>query len=120
MPIYIVCTEDFAVLRKAGGWYVDKTGFLVDLFGNDACPDRFDSAGASVLLFTRPRRFGKTLFLSMLAHFFDIGKDSREIFAGLKVAAHERLCQDLMNRYICDAQLVTISPRRRVTQRQRL
>lgn len=99
MPINIVPTEDFEELRKTDGWYVDKTGFLVDFFRNDAHPDRFDSPKAPAVLFTRPRRFGKTLFMSMLANFFDMSRDSREIFAGLKVAAHERLCQEWMNKF---------------------
>lgn len=99
MAINIVSTEDFAYLRKVDGLYIDKTGFLVNFFRNDAHPDRFDSPKAHAILFTRPRRFGKTLFMSMLANFFDMSKDSMNIFCGLKVAAHKRLCQDWMNKY---------------------
>ena len=45
----------------------------------------------------RPRRFGKSLLMSMLAEFFDISKDSRELFAGLKVMNNKRLCEQWMN-----------------------
>ena len=82
--------EGFARLRRGNYYYVDKTGFL----------DEFLSPNlASVTLFSRPRRFGKTLFMSMLAEFFDITKDSRELFAGLKVSANEELCAQWMNQY---------------------
>lgn len=78
--------------RSVGGnyYYVDRTDFLNEFLSYSL---------ASVTLFTRPRRFGKTLFLSMLADFFDITKDSRELFAGLKVSAHEELCRKWMNQY---------------------
>ncbi len=99
MSINIISTENFVELRAADGYYVDKTGFLVDFLRNDAHPDRFDSPKASAVLFTRPRRFGKSLFMSMLANFFDMSKDSRKFFAGLKVATHERLCEEWMNKY---------------------
>ncbi len=98
MPVNIVNTENFAELREAHGYYVDKTGFLVRLLQDPAKPGHFRKP-ADVSLFTRPRRFGKTLFMLMLAEFFDITKDSRELFAGLKVADHENLCTAWMNQY---------------------
>ena len=64
MQFKIIPTENFADLRHTGGYYVDKTRFL----------KQFLNAPASATLFTRPRRFGKTLFMSMLAEFFDIRK----------------------------------------------
>lgn len=82
--------QSFARLRKSGSYYVDKTGFLE----NFLMPYPMD-----VTLFTRPRRFGKTLFMSMLAEFFDITKDSHELFEGLAVAANKDLCAQWMNKY---------------------
>ena len=58
--------ENFAELRQNGYYYVDKTYFLNEFL--------FPKLSAKVALFTRPRRFGKTLFMSMLAEFFDIRK----------------------------------------------
>ena len=59
--IDIINMDDFARTRKENGYYVDKTGFL----------EKFQRAPAEATLFTRPRLFGKTMFLSMLAEFFD-------------------------------------------------
>ncbi len=81
--------ENFAEIRRGKYCYIDKTGFL-----NDFLP-----LPAKVTLITRPRRFGKTLFMSMLAEFFDIAKDSRELFAGLRISASEELCAQWMNQY---------------------
>ena len=81
--------EDFAEIRRENYYYVDKTDFL----------EKFLRTPDDATLFTRPRRFGKTLFLSMLAEFFDITKDSRDLFAGLKVSANEELCREWMNQY---------------------
>ena len=53
--------------------------------------------GTEVTLITRPRRFGKTLGMSMLAEFFDIEKDSRKIFQGLEISNHEKLCHAWQN-----------------------
>lgn len=85
----LVGGENFAEIRRGKYCYIDKTGFL-----NDFLP-----LPAKVSLFTRPRRFGKTLFMSMLAEFFDIAKDSRELFAGLTISASEELCAQWMNQY---------------------
>ena len=98
MPVNIINTESFAEIRQNYGYYVDKTDFLEDFLRNPGNATQFRSPG-SVALFTRPRRFGKTLFMDMLSCFFDITKDSRALFAGLKVSANEKLCGEWMNRY---------------------
>ena len=66
--------ENFDELRKEGFYYVDKTGLIRDLLNN----------WGKVNLFTRPRRFGKTLNMSMLKCFFEIGAD-RTLFDGLAI-----------------------------------
>ncbi len=86
--IRLVDTASFASLRQEKGYYVDKTGFL----------ERFFHPGAATL-FTRPHGFGKSLMLSMLAEFLDLTKDSRELFAGLGISAHEDVCREWMNQY---------------------
>ena len=82
--------ESFDEIRKAGLYYVDKTELLYDLVG------RTDN---KVTLFTRPRRFGKTLNMSMLESFFDINRDSKAVFEGLDIAKHEEFCASWMNQY---------------------
>ena len=89
MAVKIRNTENFDTLRQAGGYYVDKTGFL----------EKFLESPSDASLFTRPRRFGKTLLMSMLASFFDITRNSRQFFAGLKVSQNEALCGKWMNQY---------------------
>lgn len=81
--------DRFEKLRADGFYYIDKTGFIEDLLST-----RFE-----VNLITRPRRFGKTLTMSMLADFFDIRKDSRELFKGLKITENQALCDRWMNQY---------------------
>lgn len=77
--------EEFSELRQGKYYYVDKTDFL----------NRFFSPLSSkVALFTRPRRFGKTMIMSMLSEFLDIRKNSRKLFAGLKVADNETVCRE--------------------------
>ena len=82
--------ESFDEIRKAGLYYVDKTELLYDLVG------RTDN---KVTLFTRPRRFGKTLNMSMMESFFDINRDSKAVFEGLDVLKHEDFCSAWMNQY---------------------
>ncbi len=82
--------SDFAELRKAHNYYVDKTSIIYELVNNT------DNA---VTLFTRPRRFGKTLMMSMMENFFNIMKDSREIFDGLEISKHQELCEEWQNKY---------------------
>ena len=89
MSIKIQNTEKFDTLRKERGYYVDKTGFL----------EKFLESPADASLFTRPRRFGKTLLMSMLASFFDITRNSQDLFAGLKITENEELCREWMNQY---------------------
>ncbi len=87
----LIGSEDFAELREGGYYYVDKTDFL----------EKFLRAPADTTLFTRPRRFGKTLFMSMLSYFFDItkAKVSHKLFDGLAVSANKKLCDQWMNKY---------------------
>ena len=81
--------EDFREVRENGLCYVDKTAIIKDLV---------ETRGSKVSLFTRPRRFGKTLTLSMLREFFDIErKDSSALFAGLAVSKDKDLCNEWMN-----------------------
>jgi len=82
--------ESFDEIRKAGLYYVDKTELLYDLVG------RTDN---KVTLFTRPRRFGKTLNMSMMESFFDINRDSKAVFDGLDIIKHEEFCSTWMNQY---------------------
>ena len=65
--------SDFAKIRKYHYYYVDKTGLIEDLLEKET---------AEVTLITRPRRFGKTMGMSMLANFFDIRRDSQAMFEG--------------------------------------
>lgn len=67
----------FEDIRENGYYYIDKSGLIRELLRTD---------GRQVTLITRPRRFGKTLGMSMLSEFFDIRKESRELFLGLSIA----------------------------------
>ena len=67
---------DFSRIQKENYYYVDKTELIEQVLED----------GSQVILFTRPRRFGKTLGMSMLANFFDIRKDSHELFNGLAIS----------------------------------
>ena len=82
--------EKFDDIRKAGLYYVDKTELLYELAAE---------ARNKVMLFTRPRRFGKTLNLSMIECFFDVRRDSRPLFEGLDIVRHEAFCDEWMNQY---------------------
>ncbi len=82
--------ESFDEIRKAGLYYVDKTELVYDLVGRTS---------NKVTLFTRPRRFGKTLGMSMMESFFDINRDSRAVFAGLDIMKHPEFCSEWMNQY---------------------
>ncbi len=77
--------SDFAALRRSGKYYVDKTAVMYELV---------EETENKVTLFTRPRRFGKTLMMSMLSIFFSIRKDSREIFEGLRITAYNFLLEE--------------------------
>ena len=82
--------SDFAKIRNYDYYYVDKTGLIADLLEKET---------AEVTLITRPRRFGKTMGMSMLANFFDIRKDSKAIFEGLEIAKNSALCSEWMNQW---------------------
>ena len=82
--------EDFDELIQDHHYYVDKTQILFELAAK---------AKNKVTLFTRPRRFGKTLMMSMMESFFDIRRDSRAVFAGLDIMKRETFCAEWMNRY---------------------
>lgn len=89
--IYVpVGTSDFREIREEEYYYIDKTGLIKELL---------NTKGTKVTLFTRPRRFGKTLGMSMLAHFFDIRENSRRLFDGLKISDDKELCGNWMNQY---------------------
>ena len=80
----------FADIRKNQYYFVDKSGLIEELLRTDA---------TQVTLITRPRRFGKTLGMSMLAAFFDIRISGKELFKGLAVLENQELCAAWMNRY---------------------
>ena len=82
--------SDFAKIRNYDYYYVDKTGLIADLLEKET---------AEVTLITRPRRFGKTMGMSMLANFFDIRKDSKAMFEGLEIAKNTALCSEWMNQW---------------------
>ena len=82
--------SDFAKIRNYDYYYVDKTGLIADLLEKET---------AEVTLITRPRRFGKTMGMSMLANFFDIRKDSKAMFDGLEIAKNTALCSEWMNQW---------------------
>ena len=80
--------ENFAEFRTEDFYYVDKTMFIAELLQN----------WGKVNLFTRPRRFGKSLNMSMLKCFFEIGCD-KTLFDGLKIAREKELCEEYMGRF---------------------
>ena len=80
--------ENFEEIRKSGFYYIDKTRFIEQLLQN----------WGKVNLFTRPRRFGKTLNMSMLKSFFEIGTDS-SLFEGLYISNNTELCNEYMGKY---------------------
>lgn len=90
-PIKIpVGISDFAEIRRSNYYYIDKTDLIRQLLNDGP---------AEVMLITRPRRFGKTLGMRMLSEFFDIRKDSRDLFRDLEIAKDISLCESWMNQY---------------------
>ena len=85
LPIGI---ENFEELQTEGFYYVDKTGFIAELLDH----------WAKVNLFTRPRRFGKSLNMSMLKSFFELGRDKR-IFCRLRISEETALCESYMGKF---------------------
>ena len=80
--------ENFEEIRKENFYYVDKTGLIIELLHN----------WGAVNLFTRPRRFGKSLNMSMLEHFFSL-KGDKSIFDGLKISKEAMLCREYMGKF---------------------
>ena len=80
--------ENFEEIRKEGFYYVDKTGLIRDLLNN----------WGKVNLFTRPRRFGKTLNMSMMKSFFEVGGD-KSVFDGLAISREKVLCEMYMGKF---------------------
>ena len=80
--------ENFEQIINDNYYYVDKTGLISELIRN----------GGMVNLFTRPRRFGKTLNMSMLEHFFSIERD-QSIYDGLEISKDTKLCEEYMGKY---------------------
>ncbi|MCD8369776.1 MAG: AAA family ATPase, partial [Clostridiales bacterium] len=85
MPVGI---EDFAEILTQGFYYVDKTGMIRELLEN----------WGKVNLFTRPRRFGKSINMSMLRSFFEIGTDPH-LFDDLEISKYKELCEEYLGRY---------------------
>ena len=81
--------SEFDKIRDRGYYYVDKTNLIAELLDNIA----------EVTLITRPRRFGKTMAMSMLANFFDMQQDNIERFCGLKISQNTELCSQWMNQW---------------------
>ncbi len=86
--------ENFREMRTGGFYYVDKTGLIKTLLENPG----------KVNLFTRPRRFGKTLNMSMLRYFFETGNDvmpfdNGTLFDGLEISKEEKLCREYMGKF---------------------
>lgn len=82
-------TADFRSIRESGRYYVDKTSLISSIIRDNG----------SSILFTRPRRFGKTTALTMLRSFFDIRENSRSIFSGLGIMDDDEAIDGWMNRY---------------------
>ena len=92
LPVIGIGESDFKGLRIRDNYYIDKSMYIKHIIDN----------GSRVILVTRPRRFGKTLNMSMLKYYFDINcKDSKEIFKGLKILDQEEKYTSKMNYYPC-------------------
>ena len=80
--------DNFKKIRNGNYYYVDKTSLVEQILNN----------GSEVTLFTRPRRFGKSLNMSMIQHFFEIGTDPA-LFDGLKISKNTEICEQYMGKY---------------------
>ena len=80
--------EMFRDIREHDFYYIDKTGFIKELL----------ESWTEVNLFTRPRRFGKSLNMDMLKAFFEIGTDKR-LFDGLEISAEKQICEEYMGKF---------------------
>lgn len=85
-----VGVSDFEEIRKGGYYYIDKSSLISELL---------ETTATKITLITRPRRFGKTMGMKMLADFFDIRKDSSVLFDGLEISRKPELCEKWMNQY---------------------
>ena len=85
-----VGVSDFEKIRQNGYYYVDKSPLISALLNSES---------TEVTLITRPRRFGKTMAMSMLASFFDIRKNNGPLFEGLSISRQTELCQNWMNQW---------------------
>ena len=81
-------SSDFKDIRTSGDYYVDKTAAI----------SQFVHDSSRAIQFTRPRRFGKTTFITMLRYFFDIREKSEGLFEGLKILQDEETCAKWMNK----------------------
>jgi len=89
--LVVVGTDIFDEFIREDGYYVDKTELIYELVAKTR---------NKVTLFTRPRRFGKTLTMSMMESFFDIRRDSKQVFSGRKILEdHADFCKEWMNQY---------------------
>lgn len=82
--------SDFKQIRENSYYYIDKSGMISEILKTEP---------AAVTLITRPRRFGKTLGMSMLSNFLDIRQDSRALFEGLAIEKDKECCTKWMNQY---------------------
>ena len=80
--------DNFKKIRNGNYYYVDKTSLVEQILNN----------GSEVTLFTRPRRFGKSLNMSMLQSFFEIGKD-KTLFDGLRISDNQELCEKYQGKF---------------------
>ena len=85
-----VGSESYEEIIHQNGYFVDKTELIYELAAETS---------NKVTLFTRPRRFGKTLMMSMMESFFDIRRDSRKVFDGKNVMNHPEFCSEYMNQF---------------------
>lgn len=82
--------SDFKEIRENNNYYIDKSGFISELLTDGA---------AKVTLITRPRRFGKTLGMSMLYYFFNVRNESQKLFEGLEISRNHELCEKWLNKW---------------------
>ena len=99
--------DGFADIRTVNCYYVDKTPYLKTVFSKEVSTEKKTSAaGTPVMLFTRPRRFGKTLLMDMFKNFLRINSDKpddtsvqEELFHGLKILDDKDFCEKYMGRF---------------------
>ena len=103
--------ESFEEIRRQGYYYIDKTEMIARLL----------QKSFKVNLFTRPRRFGKSLAIKMLEIFFDIRKDSEDIFQGLNIEKQEALCREWRNQWpVVSVTLKEVEDRNFASAREKL